>query len=173
MSDRVIELLGSGHDRGAFSCGNTLLDEFLRRFANQHADRDFTRTFVATQRGSPAVLGYYSLSAGSLDLELLPESVRRRLPRHPVPVAHLGRLAVDRTVHGQGWGAYLLFDALRRSLRISAEFGVFGVEVFAIDESARDFYRHFGFEALTDDPLHLYLAMKTIRRLPAGPSDNP
>jgi GNAT superfamily N-acetyltransferase len=111
------------------------------------------------------VLGYYALSAGAFDLSALPEGKRRKLPRHPVPVSHLGRLAVDQGAKGQGLGASLLMDALARCERLADDLGIHAVEVWAIDDSARHFYLKYGFEPLTDDPNHLYLTMKTIRKL--------
>jgi GNAT superfamily N-acetyltransferase len=111
------------------------------------------------------VLGYYSLSAGSFDLSVLPEEERRKLPRHPVPVAHLGRLAVDQSTQGQGLGAFLLLDALARCERLADEIGLHAVEVQAIDDGARKFYLKYGFEPLLDDVHHLYLPMKAIRKL--------
>jgi ribosomal protein S18 acetylase RimI-like enzyme len=82
-----------------------------------------------------------------------------------VPVAHLGRLAVDRSAQGQGLGEHLLLDALWRIGRVERELGIHAVEVVAIDERARRFYVKYGFTELRDDPHHLFMAMKTVRKL--------
>ncbi len=165
MAEWRIEALSSQHDRSGFSCGQPSLDQFLGQLAGQQAKRDFSRTYVAVLPPACRVLGYYALSAGSFDLSVLPEAERKKLPRHPVPVAHLGRLAVDQVARGQGLGAFLLLDALARCERLADEMGIHAVEVHAIDDAARNFYLKFGFEPLLDDPQHLYLPMKAIRQL--------
>jgi GNAT superfamily N-acetyltransferase len=172
MAEWRIQALSSRHDRSGFSCGQPSLDQFIEQLASQHAKRDFSRTYVAILPPAHRVLGYYALSAGSFDLSVLPEPERKKLPRHPVPVAHLGRLAVDQIARGQGLGAFLLLDALARCERLADEIGLHAVEVHAIDDAARNFYLKYGFEPLLDDVHHLYLPMKAIRKLalnqPAG-----
>jgi GNAT superfamily N-acetyltransferase len=165
MAEWRIELLSSEHDRSGFSCGRATLDQFLQQPAGQQAKRDFSRTYVAVLPPASRVLGCYSLSAGAFDLSILPEAERRKLPRHPVPVAHLGRLAVDQSAQGQGLGAFLLLDAPARCERLADEIGLHAIEVQAIDAAARSFYLKYGFEPLLDDVHHLYLPMKAVRKL--------
>lgn len=160
-----IERLTADHDRSDFFCGKPPLDEFLQRFATQYDRRDCARTYVAVLPPAPAVLGYFTLSGGALDLRMLPEVVRNKLPRHPAPVACLGRLAVPRAAQGQQLGKALLLDALRRCSQSSLQIALYAVEVEAIDEEAKGFYLKYGFTPLADDPLHLYLSMKTVRAL--------
>src|SRR5258708_6504734 len=116
-----IERLADVHDRSAFCCGHPSLDDFLKKLAGQYDRRDFARTYVAVRPPDATVQGYYTLSGGALDLSLLPEAVRKKLPRHQVPVACLGRLAVTQTAQGQKLGKLLLLDALARCGRSSAE----------------------------------------------------
>ncbi len=108
---------------------------------------------------------YYTLSSGSVAFEVLPDDLSRRLPRYPIPTAHLGRLAVDRQLRGQGLGGILLFDALRRVRDLADRIGIHAVTVHALNEQARAFYLRYGFLLLRDDPLHLVLPMATIRQL--------
>lgn len=89
----------------------------------------------------------------------------KALPRLDVPVVLIGRLAVDRSVQGQGLGAMLLIDALNRALQISLQVGIRAVEVDAIDATARSFHLKFGFRPLLDDPRHLFLPLHEIRTL--------
>jgi GNAT superfamily N-acetyltransferase len=160
-----VEPLGAHHDLRTFDSGAEPLDAYLRRFAGQNARRGIGRTYVAVREDDPRVLGYFTLSAGSVATDVLPDDVARRLPRYPVPVVHLGRLAVDRAMQGQGLGAALLVEALRRAVRVAAEIAVFAVEVVAKDAAARRFYAHHGFAPMRDDPHHLYLPIETARRL--------
>lgn len=143
------------------------MNEYLRRFARQNDEKGLSKTFVAVESDSggekPLILGYYTLSSGSVAFAQMPPS--ERLPRYPIPTALLGRLAVDKKAQGQGLGKRLLLDALRRSVSISEQVGIYAVEVVALDEAARAFYRKYGFASLADDPLHLYVPLSSLRGL--------
>jgi GNAT superfamily N-acetyltransferase len=136
--------------------------------AGQFDRKDLARTFVAVLPGHGRVLGYYALASHRVRFESLPDDQAKGLPKIDVPVVLLGRLAVDRSTHGQGLGQFLLIDALRRALQVSKEVGIRAVEVDAIDEHARTFYLKYDFVALLDDPSHLYLPMQVIRKLDLG-----
>lgn len=152
------------HDRGHFECGIPELDVFLKRFARQNDAKGIGRTYCATRPGEWRVLGFFTLRSGAVAFEQLPAKERKKVPRYPVPVAHLGRLAVDRTAQGQGLGEALLVAALRRAQAAAAELGVYAVEVVAKDERARRFYQRYGFRSLEDDRLHMYLSMNVVER---------
>ncbi len=157
----TIERLSSAHDRSSFDCGEQALDDYLRRYAGQHDRKGLGRTYVAVERGGSVVKGYYTIASGAVSFEIVPEN----LPRHPVPVILLARLAVDRTVRGRGLGTMLLLHALKRAQNVSEQLGVHAVAVDALNDSARAFYLKYGFSALLDDPLHLFLSIKKIRHL--------
>jgi ribosomal protein S18 acetylase RimI-like enzyme len=162
MSGRFeIEPLTTRHDRQSFDCGEPSLNDFLQRFARQNDDKGLGRTFVAVHPGETAILGYYTMASGAVTFDSVPE----KLPRYPIPVIHIGRLAVDMKARGRGLGEWLLIDALRRATMIAEQIGIYAVEVRAVNDMARAFYLKYGFVALLDDPLHLYLPMKTIRQL--------
>jgi GNAT superfamily N-acetyltransferase len=152
------------HDRSSFSCGATELDRYLRNFASQDVRRDVSRVFVATAAGEK-VLGYHSLSAASFRRDDLLAEHSKRLPRYPVPAALLGRLAVDKSVTGQGLGAHLLMDALERVRLASETLAVHAVIVDALDDGAAAFYRRFGYIMFPQADRRLFLPMATIRRL--------
>src|SRR5581483_7033648 len=112
------------HNREAFDCGDEALNDFLRRYARKNHERGGAKTFVAVRDSEPGrVLGFYSLAPASLSYTQVPEVVRRGLARHDVPVFRLARLAVDRSVQGQGLGGSLLLAAGRRCLRAASEVG--------------------------------------------------
>lgn len=162
----TIEKLSKGHDRKSFDCGVSGLNEYLRRFARQNEAAAISQHFVALDSpGSQEVNGYYALSAGAVAFDHVPPDLRKRLPRYPVPVAHLGRLAVDRSAAGHGLGEHLLMDALARTLRAADEIGIHAVEVVAINDAARAFYLKYGFQPLIDDRHHLYLPILTVKKL--------
>lgn len=165
MAEWTIEPFGKHHDRTAFSCGRPPLDDFIRVRVSQYEKRRLGKTFVAVPPGKPRVIGYYTLASGAVVFEHLPPDAARKLPKHPVPVVLLARLAVDQSVHGQGLGEGLLFDALQRTLTLSSDLGVHAVEVDALDDAAAAFYRKYGFTALLDNPLHLYLPIATVAQV--------
>jgi GNAT superfamily N-acetyltransferase len=162
---RVVERLEGRHDRSAFDCGQPALNDWLKTRAGQFDRKDLARTFVAVRPGEPCVLGYYALASHRVRFEALPEDQAKGLPKIDVPVVLLGRLAVDLSTQGQGLGSFLLIDALRRALDVSTVIGIRAVEVDAIDERSRSFYLKYGFVSLLDDPSHLFLPIRVIRKL--------
>jgi len=163
--DWIIEPFGKSHDRSAFTCGKPALDEFLRTRVSQYEKRRLGKTFVAVLQGEQRVRGYYTLAAGAVAFEHLPTVASTKLPKHPIPVILLARLAVDLSAQGQGLGEKLLLDALQRSLDLSDSLGAHAVEVNALDDSAIAFYVKYGFSPLLDNPRHLYLPLATIDRV--------
>ncbi len=161
-----IQRLTKKHDRTQFSSGNALLDDWLRFRAGQYDRRDLARTYVAAAPVAMVVLGYYAIANHFVEYDVLPQEQAKGLPTLDVPVVLLGRLAVDQRQQGQGIGRGLLADALRRSVALADQIGIRAVEVHAVDEDAVRFYSKFGFLPLLDDPQHLFLPMKVIRKLP-------
>jgi GNAT superfamily N-acetyltransferase len=157
----IIEPLSSKHDRSSFDCGEPSLNTYLRQYARQNDEKGLGRTYVAVETGQTRVAGYYTISTGAVTFEQVPE----KLPSYPIPIVHLGRLAVDLSSQGKRLGEFLLVDALKRATLASEELGIYAVEVRALNDSARRFYLKYGFTPLLDDELHLSLSMKTIRKL--------
>jgi GNAT superfamily N-acetyltransferase len=163
MTDWRIERLDRSHQRAEFRCGKAALDDFLRSLVGQYERRNLGRTFVAVRDGEKRVYGYYTLASGSVSFQNLPDAAARKLPKHPVPVILLARLAVDLTLQGKGLGEALMIDALKRCLQLTDTLGVYAVEVDAIDQQAKAFYQKYGFTALVDNEFHLYLPTATFR----------
>ncbi len=162
----AIRPLDAAVDKGAFRCGQPQLDDYIRRYAVQDQRRGVARVFVATPRQDEGYLaGFFSLSAGSVNCADLPWDLARKLPRYPVPVALLGRLAVDQAFHGQGLGAILLSDACHKVVQASRVLAVAAVVVDAKDAVAAEFYQHFGFVPLAGRPDRLLLPWKVLHQL--------
>ena len=166
MADWIIERLAGHHDRTHFDCGKPSLSEWIKKYAGQNEARDVSRTFVAVLSDTSRVFGYYCLSNSQITNDALPIKDGKGLSRNqPVPTALIGRLAVDRNSQGKKLGEFLLLDALARTERLSKEMGVVAVVVDALDEQAKAFYLKYGFEELLDDPLHLFITLKVVRKL--------
>ncbi len=164
-----IQRFDKSHERASFDCGKPPLNEWLQRYAGQYERRDLSRTYVGVRKGLSRILGYYAICNHRVSYRSLSGEQAKGLPRIDVPVILLGRLAVDKTVQGQGLGRHLLMDALRRAKHLSQHVGVRAVEVDAIDDDARNFYLKYGFASLQDDPHHLFLSMQVIRKLDLVP----
>jgi len=161
--DLVIEPLSSAHDRAGFSCDVDSLDNYLKKQAKQDIKRRISRVFVAIRPEYPAtIVGYYTLSTLSIELSQLPEALARKLPRHPVPAALIGRLAVSQQAQGQGIGKMLLMDAIKRTLGVSDEIAIYAIVVDAIDVHAKSFYQQYGFSSLSSKSHRLYLPLKSF-----------
>jgi GNAT superfamily N-acetyltransferase len=158
-----IEPLSAHHDRAGFSCGVAPLDRYLQTQATQDIRRRVAACYVAVEPSSNKIAGYYTLAAGGVALSDLPEPLAKRLPRYPsVPVARLGRLAVDQAYRGQKLGGALLWDAGGRALR--SELVAFALVVDAKDDQAEAFYRHHGFVSFGGQARQLVLPLATFAK---------
>jgi predicted GNAT family N-acyltransferase len=160
----LVQPLSSQHKRDQFSSGIEPLDAYLHKQAGQDAKRHVAAPFVLIEPPSNDVLGYYTLSSSSIHLGDLPAEVAKKLPRYPdMPVILMGRLAVDTRLRGQGFGEFLLMDALRQSA--NNPIAAMALIVDAKDQKAKSFYRHFDFIPLQNKPMRLFLPMATIKKL--------
>ncbi|OQW78078.1 MAG: hypothetical protein BVN35_04895 [Proteobacteria bacterium ST_bin11] len=157
-----IETLNAIHQRKAFDCGDSNLNTYLQQYARQNVKHRINRVFVATDTSAPqTILGYYTLSAGSVRAGDLPPEYKNRLPNYPVPIALLGRLAVDQQHQGQRLGTILLADAVQRVEQASAVMAVYAILVDALNPAAAEFYRQFGFIEFPGQPLKLFLPLSS------------
>jgi GNAT superfamily N-acetyltransferase len=154
--------LAPDHELDAFDSGVTPLDDWLKRRARANEAGGASRTFVVCREHR--VVGYYSLAAGSALHEAAPGHVRRNMP-NPVPVALLGRLAVDKSCQGQGMGRALLRDAVLRVVGAAERIGVRAILVHAISEDAKRFYERCGFRPSPLDPMTLMITLSEAEKM--------
>lgn len=151
-------------DTASFCCGQPPLDEYIRRYASQDVKRNVSRVFMATlEHDAKQLAGFFTLSAGSVSCSDLPASLAKTLPRYPVPVALIGRLAVATDYQGKGLGSILLADACQKVINASAALAVVGIVVDAKDSTAASFYRHFSFMPLPGQADRLLLPITAFR----------
>ena len=157
------EPIARRHDRKGFDCGSQELNTYLERYARQNHESGGAKTFVAVLPAEPAhILGYYSISPGSIEFARVPSGLTRKLGRYEVPVFRLARLAVSHSLQGRGLGGELLLAAGTRSLAVAAEIGGVGLAIDAKDARAARWYERFGAMRLLDDPLKLILPLTLI-----------
>lgn len=162
MSVTAPTLLTAEHEVATFDCGKPPLNGWLIRHALANQQSGAARTLVACT--GKRVVGYYALAAGSVVHAEAIGKVRRNMP-DPVPMALLGRLAVDQSAHGFGVGAGLLKDAMLRTLQAASLLGIHGLLVDALDDEARRFYERHGFRASAALPLKLMVTLDEMERM--------
>ena len=159
---RTPELLTANHGLGSFDSGVPSLDEWLRRRAMQNQTSGASRTFVACD--NMRVVAYYALAASAIAPDATTGRFRRNMP-DPVPVAVLGRLAIDKTQQGKGLGRALFRDAALRVLGAADSIGIRGMLVHAISDDAKAFYVGLGLDVSPLEPMTL---MATVADLKAA-----
>lgn len=163
MSLVRIEGLAKVQDRSSFDCGKPTYNDYLKKLARQHQSLGFAQTFVAIAGENPQVLGYISLAMGSVRLRDADPDVIAKMPKHPIPVLHVARLATSLEFAGRGIGALLLSHAADLA-KVAAEYmGVYALELIADDEAAYQYYLKRGFLPLKGGSMHLYAPISTIR----------
>jgi ribosomal protein S18 acetylase RimI-like enzyme len=159
----VIEPLNDTHHRPGFRCGVDALDTYLKRQANQDIKRRINRVFVARWPDNQrVVVGYYSLSALSVEHDQLPTSLSHKLPRYPIPCALIGRLAVDKPSQGMGIGRLMLADAIKRIQSIQHQIAIYALIVDALDDNAVQFYQRYGFRTLSKSSKRMFLPLRSL-----------
>ena len=152
--------LGEHHDTTVFNSGSVDLDRWLRDHALHASAKNTGRTFV-WQSGDGVVVAYFTLAAHLVARESLTKRTGRGSP-NVIPAILLARLALDRSLQGQGLGAELLWDALTRAVAANRQAAARLVVVDAIDERAAFFYEHFGFEPIPGNPSRLVQKVSSI-----------
>lgn len=151
--------LTAEHDLADFDCGDPALNDWLRHRALKNESR-FSRTYVVCAEGR--VVAYYCISAGAVDRVAVPGRVRRNAP-DTIPISVIGRLAVSRHHAGQGLGADILSDALRRIAVASQSIGIGAVLVHAKNDGAKRFYMKCAeFVEYPADSRTLFLPIETV-----------
>jgi GNAT superfamily N-acetyltransferase len=154
------EVLREHHDTTRFNSGNVDLDRWLRDHALHAGAMNTGRTSV-WHSGDEVVVAYFTLAAHLVARESLTKRTGRGSPE-VIPAILLARLALDRSQHGQGLGAELLWDALSRAVAANRQAAARLVVVDAIDERAASFYEHFGFEPIPGNPTRLVQKMSSV-----------
>jgi len=154
------------HDRQGFSCGEPSLDAYLKNQATQDINRRAAVVYVMTSNTKTTeIIGYYTLSASSVQLQDIPAATQKKLARYPAVAASLiGRLAVSGTVKGKGFGKLLLRDTFQRIVSQSKDLAITVIIVDALNEDAENFYKHYGFMSLTNQGNRLYLPVATVEK---------
>jgi GNAT superfamily N-acetyltransferase len=148
------------HQFGAFNSDVSILDDWLRRRARANQVSGASRSFVIC--ADDIVVGYYALASGAVSAATAPSRFRRNMPE-PIPVAVLGRLAVDQSYHGQGIGLALFRDSALRVMKAAEAIGIRGMLVHAISDEAKAFYLALGLSESPLEPMTLMVTLTDLR----------
>ncbi|HSN98320.1 MAG TPA: GNAT family N-acetyltransferase [Candidatus Nanopelagicales bacterium] len=166
----VTRALSPEDARSGFRCGKHPLDDYFARHAVANDHEGISRTYVlerveGADPALPRVLGFYTLSMADVEAAEVGLALKRKLPRYPMPVALIGRLAVDRRAQGRRLGEKLLADALRRVVDVAAKIGCLGVIVDAKDEEVERFYARYDFVTVhaMGWPRRMFLPIGVVR----------
>ncbi|MFV2057890.1 MAG: GNAT family N-acetyltransferase [Thiohalomonadales bacterium] len=166
---RFVPLDKSLHDRPAFDCGKTALNQFLAKQAAKHMQLGISATYVLptsgkTENSLKAIASFYTLSMGEISRNSLPNT--KKFPHYPVPVIVLARLAVDKQIQGRGYGDITLIKAIRHSAKVSKALPAYAIVLDIKDKQARRFYERFpDFKPLMDQSTRLFLPIKIAQKI--------
>lgn len=152
-------LLADQHELAEFNSGVPELDDWLRRRARPNQASGASRTVVVCEGNR--VVGYYALASGAVKQPEAPGRLRPNMP-DPIPVAVLGRLAIDQAHQGCGIGRALVRDAGLRLLHAAEVLGIRGVLVHAISDDVKAFYEAVGFLPSPCDPMMLMVGLRDL-----------
>lgn len=152
--------LADHHQLDGFNSGVPSLDDWLKRRARANQASGASRTFVVCD--GEQVVAYYALASGAVSPTTTSGRFRRNMP-DPIPVAVLGRLAIDQGHQGRGLGRALFRDSALRVLNAADVIGIRGILVHAISEEAKAFYLALGFDPSPLDPMTLMVTLADLR----------
>jgi GNAT superfamily N-acetyltransferase len=148
------------HQIAGFNSGVPVLDDWLKRRARANQVSGASRTFVIC--ADDMVVAYYAIAAGGVNSAVAAGRFRRNMPE-PIPVAVLGRLAVDRANQMRGLGRALFRDCGLRVIQAAETIGIRGILVHAISEEAKRFYLAIGFAQSPLEPMTLMITLADLR----------
>jgi len=169
---RIEQFDPSRHDRDAFSCGVSRLDNFLRLSAKKQQKDDMTRVYVVVENGESRILGYHAINLGVMNVDLL-EKRPRSAPAHgELPVLFVGQVAVSSQFQGRGIGSILIAHVFAKSVAIADLAGCFALVLDVMSDGGdeafgkrKNWYRSFGFQEFPSNPARMFMTMKQVRLL--------
>ncbi len=169
-----IRKLEKRDERSEFSSGDIEIDRFFLKFAGQNQFKHkIGVTYVAVEHSSQKILGYATVSSGSLKVRELTEAEFYKFPNYPLPILRIARLGVDKRYQGKGIGKELLKYMLYLAMDIEDKVGCIGIFVDAKADAVA-FYQRYGFKPvsvidgeLPARPLQqiMYLSIKKIHKI--------
>lgn len=170
MQELTIEMINDEftYDMDEFDCGEETLNTFLNDHLKRQHDGQILKGYVlVTKDPVPKLLGYYTLSGSCFERKMLPSKTQqKKIPYQNAPSVTLGRLAIDKSIQGQGWGELLVAHAMKVVWDASKAVGIYGLFVEALNDKAKRFYKKLDFIQLVgENSNQLFYPTKSIEKL--------
>lgn len=150
--------------REQFDCGIEPLTRYLKLQVTQDVKKRVSTCYCLIDDNN-TVFGYFTLANYAMSSDELPFEITKRLPKYDkLPLVMLGRLAVDNSIKGKGYGSLVLTKAIKTVLIASNIIGSIAIVVDPIDKNAEKFYDYFGFIKLPDSG-RMILPLDSLKNL--------
>jgi len=147
-----------------FDCGVDSLNRWLTNCARRANVQDTARVYVWTRRGDQHVVAYFAINPTRISRE--DDGISKSAAvLDLVPAFMISKLAVDKSIQGQGNGKDLVLDAIGRIVGVAQLGGGRLIVVDAIDETAHAFYCGLDFVPVEKNPQRLYMKVATARKV--------
>lgn len=152
------ELLNKAHDITSFDSGDESINKYLHS-ALKNQERNNARVFVICEPTTNNVIGYYTLSTGSVFREGAPRNIRQNSPDN-IPILLLGRMGVSKEWQGIGLGRDLVLNAVDKCKEIIESVAARALIAHALSEEIVVFYEKLGFQKFKNqDDLTMSLSL--------------
>lgn len=133
------------HNLEPFDCGEETINEYLKKKALRAQASKTATVLVTCIKGTNTVVGYYTLSSGTImRANVVPKKAQRNSPdQHPITV--LGRMGVCRTLQGTGLSLDLIQDAVLRAISASEDVASTALIVHPLNDRLVGLYEKVGF----------------------------
>ena len=169
---RIEQFDPSRHDRAAFSCGVSRLDNFLRLSAKKQQKDDMARVYVGVEDGESRILGYHAINLGVMNVDVFDKRPRNAPAHGELPVLFVGQVAVSRQFQGRGIGSILIAHVFAKAVAIADQAGCFALVLDVISDGGdeafgqrKNWYQSFGFQEFPSNPARMFMTMKQVRLL--------
>jgi predicted GNAT family N-acyltransferase len=162
----IISILKKKHQREEFNCGHDALNSYLKTHSGQDVRKNLTACFVLTFQENERIYGFYTLSSTNVISDSLPEKLSKKVPPSykVIPAVLLGRLAVDISLQGQGYGEILLMNAFFRIVETTKSIAAQVIVVDPIDDAASLFYKRYGIDFIAGNT-KMFIPIETVKKI--------
>jgi GNAT superfamily N-acetyltransferase len=150
-----------------FNCGNVDMDGYFHRYAKKNDKSHLSPCLCLVDESTHSIAAYMCLSSSSVKAENMVSVSTIKLPKYPVPVILLSRLAVSVHHQGKGFGQRMLMFAFHKLAKsVESGVGALGMLTQAVDKNAVTFYQRYDFRVLdpnsTKFPRDMFIHTQTI-----------
>jgi predicted N-acetyltransferase YhbS len=163
-ADIAVRPLADTDRLAAFDCGVDEFNRWLNGYARRSAQQDSARTHLAVGPREE-VYGYVALTAGAVEHHHAAKRLSESMPRYPLPVVLLARLAVDQSHQRRGVASALVRLSMEITVQTAQRVGVRGLAVDADNDAVAAFYERLGFARARPGSLKLQVPTHILRGL--------